>query len=168
MPKRTTAEQVMRRKLVTLTGDMNVMEAVGLLLKNKISGAPVVTEDGLLEGVLSELDCLNHVIHSVINGVPTGLVADFMTRELITVRADTNLLSIVHLFMTERVRRLPVVDENGRLLGQLSRRDAMQTLYDMMKKQQKSGAAPLYLSAVYDQNEMPARLLGGSSKRPTD
>ena len=165
MPKRTTAEQVMRRKLFTLTGDMNVMEAVGLLLKNKISGAPVVTEEGVLEGVLSELDCLNHVIHSVVNGVPTGLVADFMTRELITVSPDTNLLSIVQLFVTNRIRRLPGVDNQGRLLGQLSRRDAMQTLYDMMKKQEKSGASPLYLSAVYDQNEMPARLLGGQAKR---
>ncbi|SVD16951.1 uncharacterized protein METZ01_LOCUS369805, partial [marine metagenome] len=47
----------MTKKLVTFRPETNVLEAIDILLKNKISGAPVLDENGNIIGVLSEIDC---------------------------------------------------------------------------------------------------------------
>lgn len=158
MPDKTTAGEIMRTKLVTVTPKMSVMDAVALLLKNQFSGAPVVDESGALVGIMSELDCVNHISDAVMNGVPPKQVEDLMTAEVETVEPDTTLLTLVHIFSQRRFRRVPVVDRSGKLLGQISRRDVMATLYDRMRAEQKRKDGPLYLSAVSDR--APSRVLG--------
>lgn len=156
MPNKTHAEQIMVRKLVTVSPEMSVMDAVGVLLKYKFSGAPVVNDDGGLVGIMSELDCVNHISDAAMNGVPPKRVEDLMTKEVETVKPDTTLLTLVHIFAQRRFRRLPVIDEAGRLVGQVSRRDLMAALYDLMREKQKDSDGPLYLSAVSDQ--APAKI----------
>lgn len=151
----------MNSRLVTVSPQMSVMEAVGLLLKHRISGAPVTDENNNLVGIMSELDCVNHISHSAMNGVPPKLVADLMKTDVKTVSPDTSLLTIAHIFNETRFRRLPVVDEEGRLLGQISRRDLMRTLYEMMKHERKRQEGPLYLSAIYDTDQAPAKIVRG-------
>lgn len=158
MPNKTTAADIMTKKLHTLSPTDNVMDAVAMLLKNKVSGAPVV-DKGRLVGILSELDCVNHVGHCAMTNSPPLDVGDLMTKEIVTVPPDTTLLTLAHIFTTKRFRRLPVVDEQGQLLGQLSRRDLMKALFEIMKVQQSSKSKPLYLSAVVDSSDVPARLI---------
>ena len=151
----------MNTKIITVSPDMSVMDAVGLLLKHSISGAPVTDAQGNLVGIMSELDCVNHISHSAMNGVPPKQVVDLMKTEVETVAPDTSLLTIAHVFNKTRFRRLPVVNEEGRLLGQISRRDLMRTLYEMMKHERKRKEGPLYLSAIYESNEAPAKIVRG-------
>ncbi len=158
MPNKTTAGEIMRKKLMTVTPDMSVMEAVGLLLKHQFSGAPVLDDKGALVGIMSELDCVNHISDAAMNGVPPKQVEDLMTTEVETVGPDTTLLTLVHIFSQRRFRRLPVVDSSGKLLGQISRRDLMAALYDKMKAEQKKKDGPLYLSALGD--KAPSKVLG--------
>lgn len=158
MPDRTTAARIMTRKLITLTPEMSVMDAVALLLKHQISGAPVIDASGSLVGILSELDCANHISHCAMNGVPPGDVDDLMTRNVETVGPDTTLLTLAHLFSTKRYRRLPVLDSAGVLVGQVSRRDLMRALFDIMRVSQRRESGPLYLSAIYDIDQAPAKL----------
>ena len=158
MPTTTTASDIMTKKLYTLAPEMNVMDAVPMLLKHKISGAPVVDAKGNLVGILSELDCVNHIGECAMTNAPPQSVRDLMTKDLTTVPPETTLLTLAHIFTTKRYRRLPVVDRQGRLLGQLSRRDLMRALFEIMKVGQSRNARPLYLSAIYDQDQMPARL----------
>lgn len=159
MPDRTTAAQIMRRKLVTFSPEMSVMDAVAALIKNSISGAPVVEPSTQrLLGILSELDCTNHLVHCISHNEPTGFVEDLMTRDVQTVFPDGTLLTLAHHFNELRIRRLPVVDAEGRLLGQVSRRDLMQALYDLAKPKAKKKSRTLYLSAIYEPDELPARL----------
>ena len=158
MPHRTTAAQIMRRKLVTLTPGTSVMDATALLLKNSVSGAPVTDQSGRLVGVLSELDCTNHLVHCVSHNEPTGWVGDLMTKECRTVPPDATLLTVAHHFNNLNVRRLPVVGEQGQLLGQISRRDLMRALYEMAAPARKSKPKPLYLSAIHDTEDLPAKL----------
>ncbi len=158
----TVAGQIMTKDLVTVRPDMTVMEAVGVLLKHQISGAPVMDANRRLVGIMSELDCVNHISHSAMNGVPPEQVEDLMTRDVKTVSPDATLLTLVHHFTKYRYRRLPVVDEEGTLLGQISRRDLMRALYELMQVQQKRKEGPLYLSAIYGSDEAPARLVRGS------
>ena len=161
MPQTTTAADIMRTKLVTLKPDMTIMEAADALLKNQISGAPVVGEGRKLVGIVSELDCINDLIHGAMTNSPPQLVSEVMTGDVETVAADTNLLTLAHLFTTKRYRRLPVVDEQGRLLGQLSRRDLMSKVYSLMTVQEKKRRGPLFLSAIYGTDEVPAKLVPG-------
>jgi CBS domain-containing protein len=74
MPHQTTAAQIMRRDVVTFTPETSVMEAIAVLLKHKISGAPVLGPEGRVVGILSEVDCTNHLVDAVTHNEPTGFV----------------------------------------------------------------------------------------------
>ncbi len=165
MPQTTTAADIMTKRLHTLSPQISVMDAVAMLLKNKVSGAPVVDDKGALVGILSELDCVNHIGHCAMTNAPPLEVGDLMTKDIQTVTAETTLLTLAHIFTTKRYRRLPVVNAQGRLLGQLSRRDLMRALFEIMKVQQNTHTGPLYFSAIYDHDEAPARLSGHTGRR---
>jgi CBS domain-containing protein len=126
-PRVPTAREIMVRSLVTLTPEMTALAAAERLLEGEISGAPVVDEAGQLLGLLSEFDCLRAVASAdyemdAHDAVET--VGELMTRECHTVSPDLDLFGLAHEFVRLRVRRFPVL-EKGRLLGQVSRRDAL-------------------------------------------
>jgi CBS domain-containing protein len=130
-----TAATIMRksRSLVTLTPEMPIAEAIRLLLKHKISGAPVVDEHGKLIGICSELDCLRVLAAGEFyadDHREEGTVGDYMSHDFKTVGPDEDIYSLAHYFLTHSVRRLPVL-ENGELIGQLSRRDVLRGMEDM-------------------------------------
>ncbi len=158
MPSTRTARDIMREKLVTFTSETSVMEAVEALLKNRISGAPVVDVNGVLLGVVSELDCTNHLVHALTHNEPTGFVAEVMNSDVKTVSPDATLLTLAHHFNQLRVKRLPVVDRHGKLLGQVSRRDLMQKLFEMARPTRPKKSKPLYLSAIHESSDVPAAI----------
>lgn len=130
MPNRT-ATSVMTKGLVTLSPGTEIHEAVKTLLRHKISGAPVVDENRRLLGILSEKDCLRVFTGEAYDGLPEGHVRDYMTREVDTVSPDTTLIDIVGRFLAKSYRRLPVVNEAGVVVGQISRRDALVAIDEM-------------------------------------
>ncbi len=122
-----TAREIMTTQLVTFRPDMPAVAAAETLLKNSISGAPVTDAQGNLLGLISEFDCLCAVAASDYEMNPhdeAETVADLMTDTCHTASPDLDLFGLAHAFVKLRVRRLPVV-ENGRLLGQVSRRDCL-------------------------------------------
>ena len=120
----------MSASLVTFTPDMDVMSAIDVLVKNRISGAPVVDERGNLIGLLSEKDCMKVAIQAGYYEQLGGRVDDYMTKQVITVEADASVLEVAKLFMEKGPRRYPVVEDN-RLVGQISRRDVLRSLLGM-------------------------------------
>ncbi len=125
------AEDIMTRRVVTFTPETDVYEAMNVLSSRGFSGASVVDEQGILVGVLSEKDCLRVVTSEVFEGLPEGRVGDFMSRDLVTVSPSTSLFDIVGLFLNRHFRRLPVIGKDGRLVGQISRRDVLRTIESM-------------------------------------
>lgn len=130
MPNRK-AEDVMTREVVTFTPETDLYQAMGVLLTRKFSGASVVDSAGILVGVLSEKDCLRVIAGEVFDRLPEGRVGDYMSRDPITVSPSTSLYDIVALFLQRHVRRLPVVEEDARLVGQISRRDVLRAIESM-------------------------------------
>jgi len=133
-----TASQYMTRNLVTLEKDMNVYYAIGILLNNNISGAPVIDKNKKLIGILSEKDCLqvfaessqtDRAIPSAIS-LGRGTVELFMTKSISTIKSDDDLFSVVDIFLKNNFRRLPVVD-GEKLVGQISRRDILKAIKDI-------------------------------------
>ncbi len=117
----------MSASLVTFTPDMDVMNAIDVLVKNRISGAPVVDDRGNLIGLLSEKDCMKVAIQAGYYEQLGGRVEDYMTKQVVTVEAESSVLEVAKLFMEKGPRRYPVVEDN-RLVGQISRRDVLRSL----------------------------------------
>ena len=116
-------------RLITLTREMDVYFAIGLLLKNRISGAPVIDDDQNLVGILSEKDCLRIFANGSFYDMPGGPVSKFMTEAVLTVKPNSDLFSVVDVFLQHNLRRMPVVEGN-KLVGQISRRDVLRAIQD--------------------------------------
>jgi CBS domain-containing protein len=126
----------MATSLITFRADQPIHDAIKLLLKHSISGAPVVGERKQLIGILSELDCLRMLSSDEFHGdeqEESGLVEHFMSSDPKSIAPDLGVYRVAHTFMTSAIRRLPVVEE-GRLIGQVSRRDVLSAIQEMHRK----------------------------------
>lgn len=156
MSKPKFIREFMATHLVTLTAEMPIFEAIVLLLKHKVSGAPVIDDHKRLLGVLSEKDCLavfaNEAFFSETAG---GLVSDYMTRDVMTVEPDDEVFKAADIFMKQSFRRLPVV-EDGILVGQISRRDVLVSSLHIVEESPKKKA---WTDARYISEEIKGLLL---------
>ncbi len=119
------ARDFMVRDLVTLAPDTDVFEAIGHLLKNSISGAPVVDGERKYLGVFSEKTSMKVLIDAAYEQVPSTKVAAFANTDFRRVISEeTDLLSCAQMFLDTPYRRLPVL-RDGKLVGQVSRRDVL-------------------------------------------
>ncbi len=148
------ARDIMVTRLVTLHPEMDVFKAIEVLVKKKISGAPVVDMDNNLLGVFSEKCCMQVLIDATYEGLPTNQVGSFMDTDPQTITEDTMLLSIAQVFLLTPRRRLPVVN-NRKLVGQISRRDVIRAASRMIPDTACRESTLLYLSALHEMNEAP-------------
>ncbi|MDH3582011.1 MAG: CBS domain-containing protein [Hyphomicrobiales bacterium] len=125
-----TARDFMATKLMTLTPETDIHQAMRLLLDNRLSGAPVVNGEGKLVGVLSKKDCLKVAFSASYHKEWGGPVANYMSRDVQTVEADTDIVEVAEIFLRGPYRRFPVM-ENGRLVGQISRHDVLRALDEL-------------------------------------
>ena len=116
----------MTTKLITFKPDQSVLEVMELLIKNKISGGPVVNEKNELLGIISEGDCMKQIAESGYYNVPMNnvKVEDHMIKDVDTITAGMSIFEVASLFYTSKRKRFPVL-ENGELVGQISRRDVL-------------------------------------------
>jgi CBS domain-containing protein len=96
----------------------SVLDAALLMNEHKI-GSLVVLEAGRLVGIFTERDILRRVVPSRRDPATTP-VREVMTTEVVCGRTDTTLDEARGVMMTRRIRHLPVVDEEGQLLGLVS------------------------------------------------
>ncbi|MCA9236604.1 MAG: CBS domain-containing protein [Planctomycetales bacterium] len=151
-----TARDFMVKKLITLRPEMDVLDAVKMLLKNRISGAPVVSDSGEYLGVFSEKCAMHVILDAAYDQLPTNEVRAFMDVEAQTIGPDAHLLSVAQVFLLTSFRRLPVL-EDGRLVGQVSRRDVLRAaMSDVLKGDVRvTESSLLYLSAIRDRDQAP-------------
>lgn len=153
--KTITARECMVTKLVTLRPEMDVHEAIGLLLRRRISGAPVVGPGNKYLGIFSERCSMHVLLDAAYEQLPSNNVGSFMDREAMTIQPDTQLLSIAQAFLITNYRRLPVLDEEGVLLGQISRRDVLKAAMDSLESAPLKEKSLLYLSALVAREDAP-------------
>ncbi len=122
-----TAKEAMSRAPITLHPDMDVLEALRILVQERISGAPVLDQVGNLVGILTERDCMRIALDAGYFSEDGGRVANFMRTAVTTVEGHTPLTEVAERFATSHFRRLPVM-EQGRLIGIVSRRDVLKQL----------------------------------------
>ena len=123
----------MAKNLITFSPDQTIQEVIDIMLENKISGGPVLNEKKELIGMISERDCLKLIVDNAYNSrLPIERkVAMYMTHKVDTVSVNANIAYVADKFLKNTYRRFPVVDDHGRLMGQVSRRDILRAVKDM-------------------------------------
>lgn len=124
-PSPIRAKDFMVTGLVTLAPGMDVFDAIGLLLKRRISGASVLDEAGKFLGVLSERYSMRVLIDAAYDQLPTSKVGPFMNTDFGRVISESaSLVEVADFFLKNYYRRL-VILRDGKLQGQISRRDVL-------------------------------------------
>ena len=145
------ATDVMVTNVITVRSDTSVREIAEILLANRISAVPVLDKAGNMVGIVSEGDLIHRVEVGTERHPSWWLefmagkqtlaqefiksharrAADLMTRNVITVKADMPLGELASLLEKHRIKRVPVVDDSGKIIGIVSRANLVQALINL-------------------------------------
>ena len=105
---------------VKVSPEDNILDAMKVIIDNKISGVCVVDADANLVGILSEMDCLRAVLGATYNNNNIGVVREYMASDnLVVANPNEDIVSVAEDMLLKNKRRRPVV-ENGKLIGQIT------------------------------------------------
>ena len=128
-------KEFMAKQLITFQSDTPIETAMESFLENKISGAPVLDNEGNLVGVLSEKDCMRTLFESSYYNNLGGFVKEYMSTNLKTINIHDTLSNVADEFIKSRFRRFPVM-EGDKLVGQISRRDILRAIVKLSNEEQ--------------------------------
>jgi len=129
-----------RDRTVTVSPETTLKEVADLMVEHRISGLPVVDAEGRVVGVVSEADILTGetggsgsegmLARARALGRPATVAiprsaGDAMSSPAVTIGPDDTMMHAAGRIVDRGVNRLPVVDEEGRLLGVISRADVV-------------------------------------------
>lgn len=115
---------IIERKVITIKDRATIREAAELMIKNKISGMPVIDKRGQLIGFISERD----IIKAISIGDSVGRLAkDIMTKDVIAIDENASVEDASQLFHTHPIRYIPVI-RRGKVVGIIARKDLIKTL----------------------------------------
>jgi len=140
--KTWTVDDVMTRAVVSVDQGSSYRDIVELLIENRFSAVPVVDAFGRVTGVVSESDLIRKIEYAgdeeprFFEGrrrrgerrkALARSVADLMSAPPVVVRSGTSIAAAARLMDHESIKRLPVIDELGRLAGIVTRGDLLKT-----------------------------------------
>ena len=124
---RIRCRDLMTTNIRTATPETTLREAAQMMREGDVGAVPVV-ENGRLVGIITDRDV---VIRAVADGKPADSpVTDAMTRELVTAAPDDFVFAAARLMGDKQVRRLPIVDADGSLVGILAMADVALSMDD--------------------------------------
>jgi CBS domain-containing protein len=146
-------QDAMEKEVIKFQVDDRIVDVAGSLRENKISGAPVVNKEGKVVGIISEGDIMRLLeVHSPhirlilpapldlielpvrmkyemdeiaedMNKAASLLIGEIMTKKVLTINPDDDISDAAQLMDTHDVKRLPVVDADGNMVGIITRGD---------------------------------------------
>jgi len=114
------AENVMIDDPVTINPEATVSEAQSLMRDYRIGGIPVVDLNGILKGIVTNRDL--RFEHN-----PNRNISEVMTTSLITTTHQTNLEAAARILQKHKIEKLPIIDDNGKLIGLVTYKDITKT-----------------------------------------
>lgn len=131
-----TVADYMDKVFTTFSPDTPMKEALNILIKKKLLAALVVEKGDALIGIFSEKDCLKILMHKAYDQRPWGLVKDYMHEAPKAIPSAMPATEAAELLVAHTSRRFPVVD-NGKLVGQITRRDLLRGMHTTLFGKQK-------------------------------
>ena len=146
------AKNIMTSDVVTVTPETSIGELSKILLENKISGVPVIDIEGKLIGIVSEADIIRENIKVQFPFyfdplMVSGYIVDFekykedikdyldikvgliMSHRIKTVNPSTPVSEVADIMVSNKVNRIPVIDENRRVVGIITRADILRSMF---------------------------------------
>jgi CBS domain-containing protein len=140
-------KEIMVKDVVSVKPDDSAREALALLFKIQISGLPVIDAQQKLAGVFTEKEVLSYLLPSYIERVGRFIyqnslkstrqkfqelnkikVAQLMRKDVVTASEDASLSEVARIMLTQKARRLPVLDKSGKVTGIVARTDILKAL----------------------------------------
>jgi len=140
--------EIMTKEITSLSPEADAKEALDLLLKIKISGLPVIDDKNKLVGMLTEKEILSAILPSYVEKVGKFVyeenpkvvkqkisalqnmkVKDLMRKNVVTVDEDTTLCEAARIMLTQKARRLPVLNKAQDVIGIVARGDVVKALF---------------------------------------
>ena len=130
-----SVKDYMATNLITFRPDTRILDVINTLVQKKISGAPVLNERNEVVGMVDEKDCLRVLIERSYHNQPVrdGVAADYMDSIMRSISVKSDILDVANIFIETNFKRLLIVDAQGKLVGQISRSDALRAIIDMEK-----------------------------------
>ncbi len=146
-------KEVMTAAVITVSAGDSVEKCAKLLQEHDISGLPVTDDDGKVVGIVTEGDLIRRASRiqapgylEILGGLiylgsPAKFVEELqramaleagllMSKDVISIKPDQDLETAATLMVEKNISRLPVIDDDEKLIGIVSRRDIMKHLYD--------------------------------------
>ncbi len=140
---------VMTTDVITVEKFESVLAVADILASRNISGLPVVDKQGYVIGIITQADILSvvgvrkghtfkdllkHMLGEQLPERRTGdIVGDVMTPSVLTTNAQTTIAEVVRIMDEKKIRRLPVVDDENRVIGIVSRADILKAVLKKMR-----------------------------------
>lgn len=118
---------IMRRDSPTLSAQTPIRRAIAVLVDARAAAAAVLDDDGSLAGILTQKDCFRPALHASYHREWTGQVGDHMSRDVITVDAEDEVIRVAEMFLDHPHRVFPV-HEGMRVAGMVHRSDVLALL----------------------------------------
>ncbi len=124
--KSISVADYMTKKLISFHKDDSLQYALETLVRNEITGAPVLDDDGSLIGMISETDFVKCLSDSRYFNMPWGneKLTKYMSTTIETISASANIFDAMDQFNKSTKKRFPVL-QGGKLVGQISQHDVL-------------------------------------------
>lgn len=118
---------LMTTDVIRVSPDTRIKEAARLMFRHRVSGLPVVDADGTLSGIITEADFLRMEVarNEADEPQPVETVGQVMSGGVVTIAPDAEITEAAKIMVIQDVKRLPVVDEDNKMLGIISRLDVV-------------------------------------------
>ncbi len=122
-------QEYMNHYPVTFTESMSVEEASLRFLKTKQIGGPVIDQNYKVLGFISEGDVLKKMLETLYFNENVASIKDIMRKEVLSVKPYDSIIELGQTMIRDKPKVYPVIDDDGNLLGTISRNEVLQACY---------------------------------------
>lgn len=118
-----TAEQIMTTPVISMTDTTTLGEARDLFREHRFRHMPLISDERKIIGIISDRDLLHHPLDN-----PLQSVLSLAIQEVVVATPDTEIREIAGVFFQQRIGAMPIINENERPIGIITRSDILRTL----------------------------------------
>jgi CBS domain-containing protein len=122
-------EDHMNKAVVCFNPSQTILEVMDAIIKNGISGGPIVSEHNEILGIISEGDCIKQITESKYYNLPLNEmnIGHYMTVNVICVNPNDSIFDVADKFLTTKKRNFPVILE-GKVIGLISQKNVLKAV----------------------------------------
>ena len=121
--------KLLGRDVISLNEDNTIYDAINLLAKNKIGALPIVKNQKILCGIISERDIILELAKDIKKNLKKSLVSTIMTSKVITCNKFTKSDELMDIMTVNKIRHIPII-EGENLIGIISIGDVVKRLIE--------------------------------------